>query len=266
MYVRAVPAAVWTLNNLSRKNTVYLYGKLLSPNGGKGSDVHTDRQYYVHDQGPLTNLFGPYKLTSFSTFDHKKITPTIMKPLTFFFAACALCIFHILSAMLAMESKGQQIFDRTITVQAENENAATSSTSSSLSPPPSQEDLYQAQPPAQAQALEQDVSKTCPSLTDLAVQIVKFSSPMNSPSFQKNKQMLSNADRFHIHNPTGIFEKATESIIHTLSGYGLNHFKNETIDSDDSSSAKTIVIEWSAFFRSEKQRCKCKGSRCNEMP
>ena len=119
---------------------------------------------------------------------------------------------------------------------------------------------------AQARAQAQDDSKTCPFLTDLAVKIVKFSSPTNSPSFQKNKQMLSNADRFHIDNPTGIFEKATESIIHTLSGYGLNHFKNETIDSDDSSSAKTIVIEWSAFFRSEKQRCKCKGSRCNEMP
>ena len=119
---------------------------------------------------------------------------------------------------------------------------------------------------AQARAQAQDDSKTCPFLTDLAVKIVKFSSPTNSPSFQKNKQMLSNADRFHIHNPTGIFEKATESIIHTLSGYGLNHFKNETIDSDDSSSAKTIVIEWSAFFRSKKQRSKCKGSHCNEMP
>ena len=123
-----------------------------------------------------------------------------------------------------------------------------------------------AQPPAQARAQVQDDSKICPSLTDLAVQMAKFSSPTNSPSFQKNKQMLSNADRFHIYNPTGIFEKATQSIIHTLSGYGLNHFKNETIDSDDSSSAKTIVIEWSAFFRSKKQRNKCKGSRCNDMP
>ena len=40
-----------------------------------------------------------------------------MKSLTFFFAACALCIFHILAAMLAMESKGQIIFERMVTAQ-----------------------------------------------------------------------------------------------------------------------------------------------------
>ena len=45
-----------------------------------------------------------------------------MRSLKFLFATCALCIFHILSTMLAMGLKGQQTFDRS-NVQAENENA-----------------------------------------------------------------------------------------------------------------------------------------------
>ena len=50
-----------------------------------------------------------------------------MRSLKFLFATCALCIFHILSTMLAMGLKGQQTFDRS-NVQAENENAATAGT------------------------------------------------------------------------------------------------------------------------------------------
>lgn len=113
---------------------------------------------------------------------------------------------------------------------------------------------------------EDHSNRECPTLTELAHQMAEYSSPPNSPSYLKNRRILTDANNFFIESPYYIFSSVTDNINLAMSNYGLKRIQTtaaSTIDSDDPANHDTILFYWSSHLKAKDD--KCRGSRCKDM-
>ena len=92
--------------------------------------------------------------------------------------------------------------------------------------------------------------------------MAEYSSPPNSPSYIKNKRILTEANKYVIESPQTNFDGTTENIHRAMSGYGLKPIPSNgsAIDSDDPANQDVILFYWSSAKHDI-----CKGSKCHEM-
>lgn len=83
------------------------------------------------------------------------------------------------------------------------------------------------------------------SQTSLAVQMVQYSSPKGSRSFEKMKRILSNHQHFLVDlgGSQGVFDSVAMNIVTMLEGYGLEHV-NSSETSEDVLIVHTLFSKW----------------------
>ena len=108
----------------------------------------------------------------------------------------------------------------------------------------------------------------CPTLTQMAVDMSNHFSPPNSPSWNKNKHILTAYSQFHTKDIRGIFSTITDSIIEMLISYGLTRYvppegqDPAILNSDEVQDV--ILIEYSQFGHAGRNHIEqCIGQHCD---
>jgi len=124
---------------------------------------------------------------------------------------------------------------------------------------------FTTEPPIVDELLPVASSPPYPSLTEMAVRMANYSTPLESLSWEKNRKVLLGSNRFHLTKAkkrNDIFASVTDNIVELLTSYGLTQFVNDTVDSDIANN-DVIVVENLCYSVRGNQ---CRGSKCNTIP
>lgn len=102
------------------------------------------------------------------------------------------------------------------------------------------------------------------SLHQIALDLMNYSSPRGSPSYNKFKNILDSAFHFYIEKPGDFFTHTTQSIARMLEGYGHKRCDKKSSCLQDGANDSVILVD--TFSWRPKSPCPLKKSECLNQP